>query len=293
LVDWSQAPEYGRLRHVLTSPLFAPLSKMPPDGKRVSVRIGGPEGFGSFIDSALALGLPLPLSTVEMDRKNIPREVLAPNETPQNSRDISGRFFSVLICVEPEVKNLFLLGVTPSDKAKNAWLMRDEFLNLDVTDDSEWCWCLRQFLNRWGIWNIEQGFQTGMSARTGVHGFALAHPHLLRQKREEYRKALEGKSARRWLSKARPLSFTTIEEPPYFLVQRHFCEDAIEATITIDHLAGRRFGFCKRCGKQFEQETNHKKQYCDRKCIQAANVANWRAEKRKELRKAGKSNAKG
>jgi hypothetical protein len=97
------------------------------------------------------------------------------------------------------------------------------------------------------------------------------------------------------LSKARPLSFSTIDQPPYFLVERFYCEDAIQATITIDHLAGRRFGFCKRCRKQFEQRTEHKKLYCDRKCVQAANVANWRANKRKELSKSkqGGTNAKG
>jgi len=104
---------------------------------------------------------------------------------------------------------------------------------------------------------------------------------LMRRKREEYRKALESRNGHRWLSTASPLSFSTTEKPPYFLVERHFCEDAIRATITIDHLAGRRFGFCKRCGKQFEQETKHDKNYCSRECINAAGVKRWREKQRK------------
>jgi hypothetical protein len=123
-------------------------------------------------------------------------------------------------------------------------------------------------------------------------GFVLAFPHLLWEKREEYRKARESKNARKWLSTALPLSFSPIDKPPYFLVERFYCDDAIQATITIDHLAKRRFGFCKRCGKQFEQETEHKKNYCSRQCIQADGVKRWRDNQRKELRKGVKRNAK-
>ncbi|MFZ0273958.1 MAG: hypothetical protein WB524_11825 [Acidobacteriaceae bacterium] len=169
--------------------------------------------------------------------------------------------------------------------------MRDEFQNLNFDDESEWLWGLRHFLNKWGLWGYRPSFEVGLGEE--MPGFVLAFPHLLRQKRDEYRKALESKSARKWLSTASPLSFRTTDEPPYFLVERFYCEDAIEATITIDHLAGRRFGFCKRCGAQFEQETEHKKNYCSRQCIQAAAVKRWREKQRNTASKGGMRNAKG
>jgi hypothetical protein len=295
LVNWSQEPEYGGLRAVFRPQTLASPKRIPPERQRVSVRVGGQDDLASLLSSLLGNGAHPSSSTVEIDRGHIPREVLAPHENPQTSPDISGRFFRVLVCVEPEFKGLFPSEVRPGDKAKNAWLMRDEFFNLELLEDGDWVWRLRRFLNRWGLWNDEDGFHTGMFIRTERPGFVLAFPHLLRQRCEGYRQALASKSARKWLSKARPLSFSTIDQPPYFLVERFYCEDAIQATITIDHLAGRRYGFCKRCGKQFERETEHKRQYCDRKCIQAANVANWRANKRKKVQvsEKGQTNAKG
>jgi hypothetical protein len=170
--------------------------------------------------------------------------------------------------------------------------MRDEFFNLKSSDDPfEWIFNLRSFLNKWGMWSYPQGFE--VSIRNPAPDFVLVHPHLPWGKREEYRNALREKHARKWLSSAKPLSFSTTEHLPYFLVERFYCEDAIEATITIDHLAGRRFGFCKRCGRQFEQETRHRKNYCSRQCIAAAGVKRWRQNQRKASRKVVKGNVKG
>ena len=90
-----------------------------------------------------------------------------------------------------------------------------------------------------------------------------------------------------------PQGISATLERPHFLVERSYCKDAIEATIIIDHLARRRFGFCKRCGKEFEQETQHKKNYCSRTCINAVNVQRWRDNQRKKSRLEGKRNAEG
>ena len=278
LVDWCEKPK------PLTGGMVKPITDQRTERESVEVRIEVQDYF-STSGMLTALGLrPHLAHTVEMDRDDIPHDLLAAHENRQTSPDISGRSFPVLVCSQPEFKTLFPFTLLkPGDSPKNAWVMRDEFLNhLGDSDDFEWLSGLRKFLNRWGLWKPEYGFHVRwLSMGTEPPGFVLAFPHLLREKRDEYRKALDRKRARKWLSTARPLSFTTIDEPPYFLVERFYCEEAIQATITIDHLAGRRFGFCKRCGEQFEQETEHKKSYCSRRCIQAAGVKRWREKQRK------------
>lgn len=276
LVGWLERPKSSGVL-ALGRPMVKPF-KESPEHELVTVRIEGPGEPTAGMLGGL-YGTLNTMHTAEMFRSDIPSDVLLPHENRKTSPDISGRTFSVLVC--KEYKTLFPFK-RPGDATKNAWAMRDEFLNLDGAnseDPLDWLWSLRQFLNRWGLWSPDIGFHTGLN--TQIPAFAVAFPHLLRQKREEYRKALEGKSARKWLSTARPLSFTTIDEFPHFVVERFYCEEAIEATITIDHLAERKFGFCKRCGKQFEQETEHKKNYCSRQCIQAAGVKRWREKQRK------------
>ena len=88
-------------------------------------------------------------------------------------------------------------------------------------------WELGRFLSRWGLWNKARGYHVGPAKR--MPGFALVFPHLLWERREQYRNALAGKP-RAWLNKAAHLSIVAISEPPYFLVERLYCEEAIEAT---------------------------------------------------------------
>lgn len=281
--SWFGAPAAG-------SPKVKPRMVSPPDRERVTVLIGTSPGSTAGM---LYVSGPRPSDTVEMYRDDLPNDVLKPHDNRRTSPNISGRSFRVLVCTKPRFKSSFPES-GPAAATKNAWAMRSEFLNLEGADSDnslDWPRNLCRFLNRWGLWGPEIGFHASLN--TQIPAFAVTFPHLLRQKREEYRKALESKSARKWLSTARPLSFTTIDEFPHFVVERFYCKEAIEATITIDHLAERKFGFCKRCRKQFEQETEHKKNYCSRQCIQAAGVQRWREKRRKASQKGALHNAKG
>lgn len=281
VVGWWEKPKYaGAL--AIGLPMVKPLKELP-EHEQVTVRIGVPdESTAGMLGGLYGMGLN-PSHTVEMFRADIPTDILGPHESRKTSPDISGRTFSVLMCSKPEFKTLFPQS-GPGDVVKNAWAMRDEFLNLDGTDSADlfdWIWSLRQFLNRWGLWSYGLGFHVGLGSE--MPGFAVAFPHLLRQKREEYRKALESKNARKWLRTAPPLSFRTINAFPYFLVERFYCEDGIHATITIDHLAERQFGICKRhdCRKLFERTTRQRRLYCSPECAHLANIRKLRAEKRK------------
>lgn len=294
LLDWPEEPKpIGKFRiPAIGSPMVKPRMASLMEREWVTVRIDASGGSTAGMLDLYGLG-PGSSHTVEMYRNDIPSDVLRPHENQRTSPDISGRTFSVLVCSKPEFKTI-LTQAKPGDAAKNAWAMRDEFLNLDGADSNDpldWLWSLRQFLNRWGLWSPGLGVHSRMLAE--MPGFAVAFPHQLRERREEYRKALERKNARKWLSTAPIVNFTTTDKWPYFLAERFYCDEAIRTTITIDHLAERKFGFCKRCGRQFEQETEHKKNYCSRQCIQAAGVQRWREKQRKAAKKGAKHNANG
>ncbi|HEX4320406.1 MAG TPA: hypothetical protein VHZ52_05860 [Acidobacteriaceae bacterium] len=223
---------------------------------------------------------------VEIDRTAIPSHVLLSSENRSNSPDIGGREFDVLTSPIPAEEGYFQrLGA--EHVGKNAWAMRDDFFNLSQDDDS-----LRRFLNRWGQWNFSFDFIPG--ARLTGPGLRVVFPHLLWEERERLRDALIS-SPRAWLTNASPLTFRQVDTRPYFLVERSYCEDAIKATITIDHLASLKFGICKlnTCRKFFERETRQKKVYCSQKCAHTANMRKLRAQEKKlQSKKGAKRNAK-
>lgn len=203
-----------------------------------------------------------------------------------------GRQFPVFIseqfCTTSFVMGSYLRSdsAKPERKSKNAWAMRDEILNIGKGSEDEQIQDLLFLLNKWGLWwmwphNPEDALAKRMNQFWGI---SFAFPHLILKDCEKYRQSLLPKNAKKWLSKAEPLNVVQTNKPPYFLVERDDCARAIEATITVDHLSGRRFGFCQRCGKQFEQETQRKKNYCSRACISAANIQHWRENRSKNLR---------
>jgi hypothetical protein len=272
----------------------------------LKVRIQGLNADSSGMLSGLGLG-PYPSYEVLLDRNSIPPNVLQAHENYNNTPDISGRNFQVLICQKPEFKyGLFTLE--PGTVKKNAWIMRDEFLTLDADTILGWEWSVRRFLNKWGLWEYDRGYidpwngtsllnlkilhQIGSKRRIDEPDFAMVVPHLLQKQQEIYSKALLPNNARKWL-RVHPLSLTTADEFPFFRVRRSYCCDAIEATITIDHLAERLFGICKRCHKIFQRETRHEKNYCSERCFNAAGVQRWREKQRKPAKKGTKRNAKG
>ena len=220
------------------------------------------------------------------------------------------RAYPVLICQKPEFQE-GLWALKHGDVKKNAWIMRDEFLNLCADPEAGWIWSVRQFLNKWGLWGFGQEYVNGsektsyltMTAtnspitKSGIDrpGLVLVIPHVLMEKQESYRKALLPRNARTWLL-SHPFKLELLEksdEFPLFLLRRSYCTDAIDVTITIDHLAERQFGICKRCHKVFQKETLHKKSYCSERCFNAAGVQRWREKQRKAAKKGVKRNAKG
>jgi hypothetical protein len=252
-----------------------------PEKNQLKVRID--EGARTL---AAMLGVNLPSPTIRIDRASIPPNVLMPHENWRNTPDVSGRNFMLLVCETKFVGHL--PQVIPGIAKKNAWIMRDEFLNLPDGDDSDWVVDLRRFLNKWGLWGRGQGLQF-LDGPDDVMVFIA--PHLLKEQQESYRRALLPTHRKNWL-RSHPMTLQTVDEPPYFHVRGSYLSDAINTTITIDHLAERQFGICKRCHAVFEKETKHKRDYCSRTCINAANVQRWRDEQRKSRLKGAKRNAK-
>lgn len=294
LVDWAEESP-GSPTSLIAWP---PIDKVrPKTGDRVILRVTPPVDVGKKLGESLTnemlygLGDASADFELEMPRKELPDGLLRKDETPTTALDIAGREFVVLVSQLPEYANV-PLQLTSSvketeRKKRNVWAMRARFFGLrpSVVD-------LKMFLNVWGPWDAERRYSGSRSSFKPLP-FALVVPDAIWRQREAYRKALSG-SARSWLRTAKPLTFSTLEEWPHFLVERSTCQDAIEATITIDHMRDAKYGFCKRCRGMFERDTLHKKNYCSRKCIQADATARWRANQRKEAKKqGGKKDAKG
>jgi hypothetical protein len=239
-------------------------------------------------DLILTLRLPLQQDEVQ-DDVQIGTEldvaaILGPNSMPDKTSS-----FPIFLC-EPSL-------IRRGDKTKNAWAMRSDLLNMEVNTEPVMLQNMLQFLNKWGAWwesaesEPDPIMEPFIKEMNPLFGFSIAFPYLMLNQREEYRRALLPKNAGAWLGKSDPLQLTQGSKPPYFYAERKGCQSAIEATITIDHLAGRRFGFCRRkqCGHEFQLETRHQKNYCSKSCMNADNVARWREkqdDKKSKSRKA-------
>ncbi len=230
---------------------------------------------------------------LEIARSELPPNCLRPHENPETTPDIEGRGFEMLVCLLPDRSDLPLLHELdavrkPGREVKDAWEMRGEFFHLEDT-----VYATLQFLNRWGLWSAAERVIQVAPSRTLFPG-AVVTPHRLWSLRDAYIKAAAG-SPRSWLTKATPLSLKEAEKPPYFIVERLFCEDAIKATLTIDHLGKVKFGICKRhdCRKLFKRKTAQKRLYCTPECAHLANVRKIRKAKAKAMGKGTKKNAKG
>ena len=70
--------------------------------------------------------------TVEIDRDNIPSEVLQAHENPRTAPDISGREFDLLACLKPEFANV-IPQPEHGDVKKDPFAMRDEFSDSRMT----------------------------------------------------------------------------------------------------------------------------------------------------------------
>lgn len=264
-------------------------------GDSVVVRIALPKKEHKSWDAVAMLGglygeSEYDVSELEIRRSDLPPDCLKPHENPETTPDIEGREFEILVCPLPDQSHLpNLMGLDavrkPGHEVKDAWEMREQFFDLEDSVEAT-----LQFLNRWGMWSARWVEQ--VSPRPGLFQHALVFPHRLWSLREAYKKAAAG-SPRSWLTRATPLTLREAANPPYFIVERSYCEDAIKATLTIDHLENVKFGICKRhdCRKLFKRKTAQKRLYCTLKCAHRANVRKLRKAKAKAMGKGTKKNA--
>jgi len=294
-VDWVEGPK-----------LLGISSKEPKDSDKtwLRVRIEIPKPSTNLYNFDFPGIGAHPMYTVLMNRASIPTDVLPAHENCHNAPDVSDRWFQTLVCQIPELKS-GLWNLKPGEVTKNAWIMRDEFVNLEANPDPVlgWDWSVRGFLNKWGIWEYDRGYSEDWAARPPLlmmppsvslsesiyksPDFLLVMPHLLKAQQEMFRKALLPSNSRPWLG-SHPLGLETADKFPFFRVRRSDCHHAIEATITIDHLEKRQFGICKRCRKVFQRKTRHKKNYCSERCFNAAGVQRWRLKQRLKAKRGGK-----
>ena len=263
---WEQPTPFG----------FTPITE-PGGGDKVLVRVDVPDinrGVAGMLYGSA------PSYVVEIDRADIPADALQPHENRRNTPDIAGREFDVLACRKPESETFFP-ALKPEGIERDAWKMRDDFFNLAKETRA-----LTRFLNRWGLWSHLRGYSVPIGQNSPA--FVLAFPHLLWEQRDHYRHALTH-APEAWLRAANHLSFSTLSQPPYFVVERFYCEDAIKATITIDHLSKVKFGICKLkdCRKLFQRKTRQKQLYCKPAHAHLANVRELRKNKKKAATKKG------
>jgi len=255
---------------------------------------------------------------VSIERMFLPREFLAPHENPKNTPDFNGRTIEILASHLSSSE----IPESSSEPLRDAWEMRTEYFGLEEENSESLC----AFLNQWGLWG--RFFRTIRSSvptpskpvlaksidTSGSPWLALVLPHRFWQERAVLRKALLG-SSRNWLSSGSSfnfdatreipfwlgtnsaLGFKVANEPPFCILERSYCQEAVRTTISIDHIEGASFGICKRkdCRKLFERTTKQKRLYCSPECAHLANVRKLRAEqKSSDLKREGNArNAKG
>ena len=129
-------------------------------------------------------------------RSNLPPGVIEPWESARTKPDISGRTFTLLAG-----RSLALVDESSSaGLTKDAWVMRDEFLNLK--QDTE---VLLRFLNRWG--DLTDNLATSAGPYGNPSQLSIEFPHVAWQVQNQFRRALVG-SPHKWLTTTAPLNLT-------------------------------------------------------------------------------------
>ena len=282
---WAFTVGWGKARSptLMTLGVLEDEEKITPRSRSVLIRIAIPRdrdkpGNASGIMMGLYVTSEHDHYEVEVERSDIPPDCLQPYENPETTPEIEGRELHLLICRLPDAIGLSASG-QHDEFVRDAWAMREEFFALgDTINDT------LLFLNRWGLWDYQRLHKADT---LWALPFVIASPNRLWWVRDRYIKAVAG-SPRAWLTTATPLSLKETDKRPYFLVERHYCEDAIKATITIDHLSNVKFGICRRhdCRRIFRRTTAQKRLYCTPGCAHLANVRKLRAAKKKAAKES-------
>lgn len=236
---------------------------------------------------------PGPPYHLNVQRDQLPSGVLLSHEKQYQGVDIAGRGFPVIVCVLEHASSLSITA--GRENVKDAWEMRSQFLQLEQGIDS-----LCSFLNRWGHWDNGPDEPIGNLWDSLFNDFRdpinVVVPDLIWSERQRYLRALVGKP-HSWLSTVRPINLCPTNKPPYLVVDCWSCRNAIESTITIDHLSHVQFAICKRddCRKLFKRKTRQTRFYCSPACAHLANVRKLRAQKKtsEAKRKGAEKNGKG
>lgn len=197
--------------------------------------------------------------------------------------------------IPPELTSLIVSdGSDPtlSKRHLDAWTMRDELFKLEESPRS-----LARFINKWGEWGWPITSFHRMLSGTEALKLMLGEreprfllPATVWRQREEYRAALLGDPAA-WLSTKARLGVThQRSEYPYLGITVRTCTQAIEATITLDHLRKVRSRICARpdCNSIFTVESDHGKIYCEQYCGHLVSVRRKRAAAKKAAKTTGR-----
>ncbi|MGA3136876.1 MAG: hypothetical protein ABSC88_12880 [Terracidiphilus sp.] len=179
----------------------------------------------------------------------------------------------------------------PAEESVDPYKMRDEFF--DLKDDLD---RLLVFVRKWGLWDTRELSICPEETLEPIsrNGIPCILPHLIWRKQTEYRKVLCA-APERWLSQPeKRIHIVQKAQKPYFFAnQRPFadpeiCQNAIVATITLDHLTGSRFRICAKpgCNRLFKPVRRQK--HCSRACAHAMAVQAYRDRAKKKVAKGKK-----
>ena len=214
IVGWWEKPKYaGAL--AIGLPMVKPLKELP-EHEQVTVRIEVPdESTAGMLGGLYGLGL-THRTRLRCSAPIFRLTFWHPMKAEKHLRHLGADLFS------PDVLKAEIQDALPPVGAgrcgEKCMGDADEFLNLDGTDSDDpfdWIWNLRQFLNKWGLWQYGLGYYTGMMS-TEMPGFAVVFPHQLRVKRNEYRKALEHKERPQVVEHGTSLEFLHDSSPALF-----------------------------------------------------------------------------
>lgn len=249
-------------------------SILPPGGPDVLLRLHRGEGLAAYLT---------PAKTCRIFGENINRCLETALKLQSEGAELPESLSQLLLAFPSEEMDV---------RELNPWTMRDEFLRLEETNAA-----LLSFLSRWGWWErsgafsyIEDEHSVG---KLGEPYPIAVLPFLVWKRRKELRDGMLGKPDA-WLANNAALGFTQRRSKyPYLGMTDTTCVNAIETTITLDHMRKTKWRICKRpdCGNIFAVESEHGKVYCEQYCAHLVSVRRNRAAAKRTKKAASRKGA--